>query len=82
MPAPSSAAPGVPASPPRGFGGGTPVRYLRSLFVPDDETCFLLYEAASAEAVRETVRRAGLAFERITEAVTGAVSADPPDAHG
>ena len=61
---------------------GTPVRYLRSLFVPDDETCFLLYEAASAEAVRETVRRAGLAFERITEAVTGAVSADPPDAHG
>ena len=28
---------------------GTPVHYLRSLFVPDDETCLLLYEAASAE---------------------------------
>ena len=28
---------------------GTPVRYLRSLFVPNNETCFLLYEAASAE---------------------------------
>jgi len=48
---------------------GTPVHYLRSLFVPEDETCFFLYEAASADAVREAAGRAGLRFERVTEAV-------------
>ena len=47
---------------------GTPVRYLRSIFVPEDETCFFLCEAASIEAVRETARRADLRFERIVEA--------------
>jgi Protein of unknown function (DUF4242) len=48
---------------------GTPVRYLRSIFVPDDEICFYLYEARSADGVREAASRAALAFERITEAV-------------
>ncbi len=48
---------------------GMPVRYLRSIFVPEDETCFFLCEAASVEAVRETARRAALSFERIAEAV-------------
>ena len=47
---------------------GTPVRYERSIFVPDDETCFHLYEAESAEAVREVVRRAALPRGRIAEA--------------
>lgn len=50
---------------------GTPVRCVRSLFVPEDETCFFLYEAASAEAVREAARRAGLAFERVAVAQSG-----------
>jgi hypothetical protein len=45
---------------------GTPVRYLRSIFVPDDEICFHLYEAETAEVVREAVRRAQLSFERVT----------------
>ena len=49
---------------------GTPVRYLRSIFLPDDETCFFLCEAASIEAVRETARRAALSFERIAETAT------------
>lgn len=49
---------------------GTPVRYLRSIFVPEDETCFYLYEAASAEIVREAARRASLRFERVAEALT------------
>ncbi|MGH7359236.1 MAG: nickel-binding protein [Candidatus Rokuibacteriota bacterium] len=49
---------------------GTPVRYLRSIFVPEDETCFL-YEAGSADAVREAAGRAGLAFERVAEAIAG-----------
>ena len=47
---------------------GTSVRYERSIFVPDDETCFQLYEAESAEAVREVVRRAKLPCGRIAEA--------------
>jgi hypothetical protein len=47
---------------------GTPVRYLRSIFVPEDETCFLLYEAGSADAVRKAALRAGLTFERIAAA--------------
>jgi len=45
-----------------------PVRYVRTIFVPEDETCFFLYEAGSAEAVREAARRAGLGDERIAEA--------------
>jgi hypothetical protein len=47
---------------------GRHVRYERSIFVPDDETCFHLYEAESAEAVRELVRRAELPCGRIAEA--------------
>lgn len=49
---------------------GTPVRYVRSIFVPEDETCFHLYEAATADAVREVARRAALRFERVAQAVT------------
>jgi hypothetical protein len=49
---------------------GTPVRFLRSIFVPDDETCFYLYEAATADVVHEAARRAALPFERVAEAVT------------
>jgi hypothetical protein len=42
---------------------------VRAIFVPEDETCFFLYEAASAEAVRDAAHRAGLSSGRITEAV-------------
>jgi hypothetical protein len=48
---------------------GTPVRYLRSIFVPDDETCFLIFEAPSADAVREVARRAALAFDHVAAAI-------------
>lgn len=48
---------------------GEPVRYVRAIFVPEDETCFFLYEAGSAEAVRDAARRAGLCCGRITEAL-------------
>lgn len=47
---------------------GTPVRFLRTIFVPAEETCFYLYEASSVEAVMQAAGRAGLAFERVTEA--------------
>jgi hypothetical protein len=46
------------------------VRFLRAIFVPEDETCFYLYRSSSADAVREAVTRARLRFERITEAVS------------
>ena len=48
---------------------GTPVRFLRSIFVPEDETCFFLFEADSADAVREAQRRAAIPAGRIGEAL-------------
>ena len=48
---------------------GIQVRFLRSIFVPEDETCFHLYEAASAEDVREAARLAELPFESVVEAM-------------
>jgi hypothetical protein len=48
---------------------GTPVRYVRTTFLPEDETCFHLFEAPSAEAVGEVSRRAGLGWARIVPAV-------------
>jgi hypothetical protein len=47
---------------------GLPIRYLRSIFIPDDETCLLLFEADSAEVVRVTARRAGLDPDRVARA--------------
>jgi hypothetical protein len=46
---------------------GTPVRFMRSIFVPEDETCFLLYEAASSDAVRVAAARAHLPSDRVAE---------------
>jgi hypothetical protein len=46
-----------------------PIRCLRSIFVPDDETWFLLYDAPTAAAVKRAVERAGLPCARIVEAV-------------
>jgi hypothetical protein len=56
-------------------GEGTLVRYLRAIFVPEDETCFLVFEAASADNVRRAARLAGLPAERVVEAL--AIEAEP-----
>ena len=48
-------------------GAGTPIRYIRSIFVPEDEICFHLYEGGSAASVENAIAAAGLAFERIVE---------------
>jgi Protein of unknown function (DUF4242) len=48
---------------------GTPVRYVRTTFLPDDETCFHLFEAASAEGVEEVSRRAALGRARVVPAI-------------
>jgi hypothetical protein len=49
---------------------GTSVRLVRSIFVPEEETCFHLYQADSIQAVAQAAALAGLSFERITEAVS------------
>ena len=49
---------------------GQVVRCVRSIFVPEDETCFLLYEASSAELVAEAMRRAGLRHDHISVATS------------
>ena len=46
-----------------------PVRYLRAILVPEDETCYLLFDAASCEDVRAVVTRAAVPFERISAAI-------------
>ena len=47
---------------------GTPVRYLRSTFIPEAEKCFCLFEGPSEEAVRKANERAQIPFERIHQA--------------
>jgi hypothetical protein len=54
---------------------GDGVRYLRTTFLPGDETILHLFEAPSASALDEAGRRAALPFERIVEAVEGAADA-------
>jgi len=49
---------------------GRPVQCLRSIFVPEDETCFLLFEAPSVDVVEELVRRAGLEPAHISAAAS------------
>ena len=48
---------------------GAPVRYVRSLLVPEDDICFHVFEGASAEAVWAASRRAALSAERVVEVV-------------
>lgn len=48
---------------------GSPVRYERWAFLPDDELCLHFFEAESAEAVAQALERCGLSCERIVETV-------------
>ena len=47
---------------------GAPVAFLHSIYVPDDETWFGLFEAGSLDIVDTATRRADLACERIVAA--------------
>jgi hypothetical protein len=47
---------------------GQPVRLLRSVLVPAEETCFYLFEAGSSRAVVQAATRSGLRFERVLDA--------------
>jgi hypothetical protein len=48
---------------------GVPARHLATIYVPSDESCFSLFDAPSADALRQAQERAGIGFERIVEAV-------------
>ena len=48
---------------------GTGIRYVRTTFLPDDETVLHVFEAGSAEDLRRAAGLAALQHERIVEAV-------------
>jgi hypothetical protein len=54
---------------------GVPVRYVRTTFLPDDETCLHVFEAASAELVEAASSRAELGRARIVPAIE---ASEPP----
>ena len=49
---------------------GSPVRFLWSVFVPEDETCLLLYDAPSAETVQAALDAADVPWEHVSAAAT------------
>lgn len=48
---------------------GTPVRYIRSTFVPGEARCMCLFDATSAEDVKKVNDAAELPYVRIVEAL-------------
>jgi hypothetical protein len=48
---------------------GTPVRFDSSIHVPQDETCFFVFEAPSAPAAALAAQQAGLEPFRVVEAI-------------
>jgi muconolactone delta-isomerase len=48
---------------------GKRVRYIRSTFVPGEANCMCLFDADSADLVRDVNQTAGLPFTRIVEAM-------------
>lgn len=48
---------------------GTPVRYIRSTFVPGEARCMCLFDAANAEDVKKVNDAAQLPYLRVVEAL-------------
>jgi hypothetical protein len=48
---------------------GARIRYVRSTFLPEDETCFHVVEGSSRRVVQTAIAHANLAADRISEAV-------------
>jgi hypothetical protein len=46
---------------------GASVRYLRSMFVAAEETCFVLLEADTIETIQDVARLAGVQSNRVSE---------------
>jgi hypothetical protein len=47
---------------------GAAIRFVRAIAIPDEDTCFFLYEATTAASVGEASRRASIRFDRIVDA--------------
>ena len=47
----------------------SPIRFLHSTLIPEDETAFCVFHASSQAAVEEAYRHAGVSFERIVDAM-------------
>jgi hypothetical protein len=52
------------------------IRHIRTWYLPEDETCFSLFEAPSAAALKAAGDAAGLRYSRITEAIETDGAAD------
>ncbi len=63
----SAAAAAAKASTQKMSADGTPVRYLRSFFIPGEDKCFCLFEAMSPDVVKEANDQAGLPYLNISE---------------
>jgi Nickel responsive protein SCO4226-like len=61
---------------------GEGVRYVRTTFLPDDQTMLHVFEAPSAEELDRAGRLAALPYERIVVAVEGAESTEEREAGG
>jgi len=48
---------------------GQPVRHVRATFVPSDEMFLHVIEAASIETAEQSLRDAGVIYERIVEVI-------------
>ena len=46
-------------------GAGTPVRYIRTTFVPGENRCMCLFEAESPELVKQLNDNAGIPYTRV-----------------
>jgi hypothetical protein len=57
---------------------GTDVELVRSVFVPEDETCIFIFEADSLDSVRMAAERGALAFEYIAQAAPEAEDGATP----
>ena len=83
-------APGIPAvcaadvagAAAHAAGPGASACFLGAVAVPEEETCFWLYQAPSAAAVRAAMIAAGLRPERITQAVALRPPTPTPGAPG
>lgn len=48
---------------------GTPIRYLRTTFVPDTGACMCLFESGACETVEALNRKAEIPFQKVTPAL-------------
>jgi hypothetical protein len=48
---------------------GRPIRYVRSAFLPTEESVFCLFEGPDEDSVREANDRAGVPFDRVLEVI-------------